>query len=287
MKTPDNIIDQKQEFKLICEFVKCKWVTTESLIPILSLFWQAGLDISKNHSFIDSDTNSYKLDILKMDFSQNIHSDINIAARLYHLPLLLQKEIMLQNDKKESEYDTFLRNNSASDLSSVYELIKQQFPDYQKNHPINWISLLRKYRNKYFEVTDDLDEYSSEFEGHNLINTGEFFPETCSIFSLLYREERENKFVPIFFIGRSIYQHAILVNKFNQSLSIKNEFMNIYNYFNQPEYKDKIVGEYDFSLLTSNDFILNLTKDLEQTSFHEIDDFVENLSRKQNRLKIK
>lgn len=254
------------EFGHVINLVCDKWNTTDSIEPILKLFWDKGIFDSKNDLFICANDNSLMYDIQKLDFLYNISPDNFFIAFNHHLPLLLQKQFIKRNTERAECADKIVRINIETTIKNLYLCVKNNFPEYNKNRPFNWSYAVRKYGNNTSHFKEDYAEYNKAFKGHSVLTIGEFFPETAAVSALLYRREREDHFLPILFVARSVYQHAFFANRFNHGLEIKEAFMNIYNYFNQSENNKNIQEEFDFSTLTQHPFILEVAKNIPQKS---------------------
>lgn len=266
-------INLDTEFTHIVSLVRDKWNTTDSLEPILKIFWNKGLFDSKDDLFICANNNSLLYDIQSLDFLSNLPKDNFFIAFNHHLPFLLQKRFIKINAERAENADKTVRVNIEPTIKNLYSFIKNNFPEYNKNRPFNWSSAVRKYGNDISQFPEDYEIYVNNFKGHSVLNMGEFFPETAAVSALLYRRERENNFSPILFLGRSVYQHAFFCNRFNHGLEIKESFINIYNYFNQSE---NIKGEFDFSILTQQPFILKVANEILQTPDETIEELIKN-----------
>jgi len=272
-------INLDTEFIHVVSLVRDKWNTTDSLEPILKLFWDKGIFDSKDDLFICDNDNSLLYDIQKLDFLSNLPEDNFFIAFNHHLPFLLQKQFIKRNAERADSADKIVRVNIETTIKNLYLFIKNNFPEYNKNRPFNWSSAVRKYGHDISQFPEDYEIYFDNFKGHSVLNTGEFFPETAAVSALLYRRERENHFSPILFLGRSVYQHAFFCNRFNHALEIKNAFIDIHRYFNQPEQTGKIQGKFDFSKIIGHSFILETAKDLPKTSVSEIEKLKESFAK--------
>lgn len=267
-------INLDTEFSYVVSLVRDKWNTTDSLEQILKIFWDKGVFDSKDDLFICANDNALLYDIQKLDFLSNLPKDNFFIAFNHHLPFLLQKKFIKKNAERADSADKIVRVNIEPTIKNLYLFIKNNFPEYNKNRPFNWSSAVRKYGNDISQFPEDYETYADNFKGHSVLNMGEFFPETAAVSALLYRRERENHFSPILFLGRSVYQHAFFCNRFNHGLEIKESFINIYNYFNQSEKSKNIQGEFDFSILTQQPFLLEVANKIPQTPDKEIEKLI-------------
>ena len=74
----------------------------------------------------------------------------------------------------------------------------------------------------------------------------------------------------------------------NKQLQIYKEFDKIYEHFKQPDFKNKIIIDFDFSQITNNNFILSLSKELtpaiSQEEFNKIKEDISSKQKEFNKL---
>lgn len=284
MKEVNDIIDLQKEFKHVMDLVYNHWKTNSDIESILKMAWEEGIKESSNHQYV-SDGTPFNNKIAAMDFTKEFEKSNHIYVYLYHRPELLKAKYTWFNDKNKNAN----KFNFGNAVEILDKRIKEKFKNYHENKPLNWVSHRRKYKDEPWEYDDS--EYCNSFKGHNATNnhaiSGNIFPKSTSLLELTYMHEKMGTH-PLFYLANAVFSHARLCNTFNISLQIYKEFDKIYEHFKQPDFKNKIIIDFDFSQITNNNFILSLSKELtpaiSQEEFNKIKKDISSKQKEFNKL---
>lgn len=258
MQQANDTVNLKNEFQYVIDLVFKNWNTNNEIIPILKMAWDYGIEESSKHQYVSSGT-SFSEKINKLDFFSECSEEDKAYVMLYHRPFLLKHHFNLFNDKMKSDSQFYF----SDAMSLLDKKIKSNFKNYKKNKPKLWISHRKKYKESPWEYDDT--SYVNSFQGHEVTTnqaiSGSLFPKSTSLLELTYMHERMETH-PLLYLAYAVFSHARLCNLFNISLKIYNEFKKIQVFFKKPEYLKEIVSDFDFSLITNNEFINNISKSL-------------------------
>lgn len=258
MQKAITTVDLESEFKHVLSFVKAHWKTNNDIDPILKMVWQKGIEKSQPFQFVDNHS-GFLLSIMEMNFNNNLISrDKKSMAYDAHKPFMLHRKFSSFNRKIEES----MSFNIYQEQKQIKNEIKKSFPKYHQNKPIGWQTFWRKY-NSDCDHAENEEYYENTFMGHQVVKfqSPALFPTCTTLPNLAYRHERDDTH-PLFYLSNAVFAHAFNTTIFNNSYAIAVGFRDIEKYFNQEEFKDVLVNDFNFSDITQNPFILSLEKSL-------------------------